>query len=120
MRRDEKPLVWLHGEIHTPPFSMQARVEAGWLLRRLQLGESLGMPEARAMPSIAKRCQELRVQDENQTWRIVYRVDEDAIVIAEVFAKKSRATPREVIAVCRRRLRAYDQLGRSEERDEEV
>jgi phage-related protein len=33
------------------------------------------------MPSIARACHELRVQDEEQTWRIVYRIDSDAIVI---------------------------------------
>jgi hypothetical protein len=31
----DKPLVWLHGEVKTPPFSKEARVEAGVLLRRL-------------------------------------------------------------------------------------
>ena len=40
----DKPLVWLHGEIKTPPFSQQARVEAGTLLGRLQQGETLGLP----------------------------------------------------------------------------
>jgi len=34
----EKPLVWLHGEVKTPPFSKKARLEAGFLLRRLQRG----------------------------------------------------------------------------------
>jgi len=31
-----------------------------------------------------------------------------AIVIAEVFSKKTPATPRFVLDACRRRLRAYD------------
>ena len=47
-----KPLVWLKGEVKTPPFSAEARVEAGFLLRRLQKGESLGLPHARPMSSI--------------------------------------------------------------------
>jgi len=46
--------------------------------------------------------------DERATRRIVYRVDDDAIVIAEVFSKKTPATPRFVLDACRRRLRAYD------------
>jgi hypothetical protein len=37
----DKPLVWLHGEVRTPPFSKEARVEAGVLLRRLQRRETL-------------------------------------------------------------------------------
>jgi len=92
-----KALAWLHGEVRTPPFSANARLEAGTLLRRLQDGESLGMPHSRPMPSIGSRCHELRVPDESATWRIVYRIDVDAIVIAEVFSKKAQATPRKVI-----------------------
>jgi phage-related protein len=38
----------------------------------------------------------------------MYRVDRDAVVIAEVFAKKTPHTPREVIDTCIRRLREYD------------
>ena len=102
------------GEIKTPPFSATARIEAGILLRRLQLGESIGLPHVRPMPSIGRRCYELRVRDAEQNWRIVYRVDEDAIVIVEVFAKKTRATPKKAIETCRARLQAYDRLTRGE------
>jgi phage-related protein len=45
----------------------------------------------------------------NATWRIVYRIDADAIVIAGVFSKKTPQTPKHVIADCQRRLRRYDQ-----------
>lgn len=104
----DKPLVWLQGQIKTPPFSSAARVEAGVLLRRLQRGEGIGLPHSRPMPSIAPRCHELRVRDAGRQWRIVYRVDDDAIVILEVFAKKTRQTPTEVLRRCRQRLAAYD------------
>ena len=104
---DAKPLVWLHGEIKTPPFSAEARLEAGLLLRRLQNGESLGMPHSRPMPSIDKGCHELRVVDRDKTWRIVYALEDDAVVILEVFPKKSAATPKRVIDQCRRRLKRY-------------
>ena len=60
------------------------------------------------MPSMGSRCHELRINDESATWRIVYRLDADAIVILEVFSKKSRATPKAVIDACKRRLRDYD------------
>jgi len=66
-----------------------ARVEAGFLLRKLQAGESLGLPHSRPMPSIGTHCHELRIQDEKRTWRLVYRIDRDAVVILEVFAKTS-------------------------------
>ncbi len=110
MSREDRPLVWLEGEIKTPPFSVQARIEAGTLLRRLQRGDNIGMPHSRPMPAIGKRCHELRVRDKNQNWRIVYRIDSDAIVIVEVFAKKTGTTPKNVIDKCKARLKAYDEI----------
>ena len=111
----DKPLIWLHGEIRTPPLSAAARVEVGVLLRRLQRGELPELPHSRPMPSIGRRCHELRITDEDVTWRIVYRIDTDAIVIADGFAKKTPATPKAVIAVCQRRLRTYDSVAREKE-----
>jgi phage-related protein len=108
MSLDDKPLAWLHGEIKTPPLSPAARLEAGFLLRRLQRGARLSLPHSRPMPSVGARCHELRINDEDNTWRIMYRIDADAIVILEVFAKKTGKTPRNVIDVCKRRLRDYD------------
>lgn len=58
----DKPLVWLHGEIKTPP------------------------------------------------------IDPDAIVIAEVFKKKTKKTPPEVIDTSRQRLKAYDDAARGRSR----
>ena len=104
----DKPLVWLEGEVKTPPFSAAARLEAGYLLRRLQRGERLSMPHSRAMPAIGRRCHELRVNDADQTWRIIYRTNPDAVVILEVFSKKTNQTPKRVIDTCRRRIKDYD------------
>ncbi len=106
----DKPLVWLHGEVKTPPFSQNARIEAGFLLRRLQQGELLALPHSRPMPDIGKRCHELRIVDEDKSWRIVYRADEDAILILEVFHKTTQKTPKSVIDNCKRRIREYDSL----------
>ena len=107
MSQADKPLAWLYGEVKTPPFSRESRLDAGFLLRRLQKGESLGMPQSRPMPAIGPRCHELRITDESVKWRIVYRVDPDAVVIAAVFKKKTTKTPKEVIDVCKDRLRRY-------------
>lgn len=104
----DKPLVWLEGAIKTPPFSQAARLEAGYLLRKLQQGERLGMPHSRPLPSIGSRCHELRINDQRTTWRIIYRIDSDAIVILEVFNKKSRTTPKAIIDVCKKRVKEYD------------
>ena len=108
MNTGDKPLVWLHGEVKTPPFSDGARIEAGYLLRLLQKGESLGMPHSRPMPSIGSRCHELRIVDKEATWRIIYRVDQDAVIILEVFKKKTAQTPKRIINICKKRLKDYN------------
>jgi phage-related protein len=89
-------------------------LEAGVLLRRLQRGESLGLPHSRPMPQIGRQCHELRIVDAETTWRIVYRIDPDAIVIVEVFAKKTATTPKRVTDACQRGLKSYDALAREE------
>jgi phage-related protein len=108
----DKPLAWLHGEIKTPPMSRSARLEAGFLLRQLQHGDLLSMPQSRPMPGIGPRCHELRINDATVTWRVVYRIDIDAIVILEVFAKKTGKAPKAVIDTCRKRLKEYDNAGK--------
>jgi phage-related protein len=108
MSNGDKPLVWLHGEVRTPPFSKAARLEAGSLLRLLQRGEYLSLPASRPMPSIGPRCHELRINDANVNWRIMYRIDQDAIVILDVFEKKTNRTPHHVIEVCKKRIKDYE------------
>lgn len=108
MNATDKPLIWLHGEVKTPPLSPMARLEAGLLLRRLQRGELLGMPHSRPMPTIGPRCHELRIKDARVTWRIIYRIDSNAIVILEVFSKRTPRTPVSVIETCRQHIRSYD------------
>ncbi len=86
---------------------MEARVEAGVLLRRLQRGDNIPLPHSRPVPGIGKACHELRIRDVNKIWRIVYHVDTEAIVILEVFAKTTQQTPKSVIDTCKARLKLY-------------
>jgi phage-related protein len=60
------------------------------------------------MQSIGSRCHELRVRDRFKDWRLVYRIDNDAIIILDVFEKKTNQTPNAIIVACKRRLVAYD------------
>lgn len=108
MNGDRKPLVVLHGEIKTPPFSEEARVEAGNLLGQIQRGDLIGMPLSRPMPSIGAGCHELRVRDADHNWRIIYRIDHDRILLVDVFAKTTQQTPKHIIDACKSRLRRYD------------
>ncbi|MDA0311146.1 MAG: type II toxin-antitoxin system RelE/ParE family toxin [Gemmatimonadetes bacterium] len=93
--------------MRTPPFSPEARAEAGFLLRGLQRDESLSLPHSRPMPSIGRGCHELRIVDRDATGRIVYHVDADAVVILEVFSKKTKTTPKRVVEACTTRLTIY-------------
>lgn len=112
-----KPLVWLKGEVKTPPFGKQARIEAGFLLRRLQQGEALSLPHSRPMSSIGAQCHELSINDKNQTWRIIYHLAQDAVVILDVFSKKTATTPVDTLAVCRKRLSMYRRVASDKERE---
>lgn len=102
-----KPIFWLFGQVKTPPFSEPARHEAGMLLGRLQDGAELTVPHARPLPSISERCLELRIKAKEGEWRIICRIFTDAIVVLDVFKKK---TPKSVIAPCVKRLSAYERI----------
>ncbi len=100
--KSDKPPVWLKGEVKTPPLGDKARIEAGFLLRRLQQGDTLSLPQSRPMPTIATRYHELRITDRDQTWRIMHHVASDAVVILDMFAKRTEATPTGVLDTCRK------------------
>ena len=78
------------------------------MLRALRGGENLSLPQSRPIRSIGARCHELRIVDEEINWRIVYRVDPDAIVILEIFEKKTNRTPKSVTDVCKKRIKDYE------------
>ena len=108
MKAVQKTLVILSGEIRTPPLSLSARREIGFLIRKLQQGHTLEMPNSRPMPSVGRRCHELRVRDVDQSWRVLYRVDPDAVLIVGMFRKKTEKTPKRAIQQARRLLSLYD------------
>ena len=105
--QEDKGIVWLRGEVSTPPFSVEARRETGAMLRQLQQGVALAFPHSRPLPCIGARCHELRVTDRDSIWRIIHRIEADAIVILDIFQKKTQATPDAVIAQCKARLARY-------------
>ena len=115
MNPKDKPLVWLSGEVKSPPLSKDARLEAGYLLRSLQAGHLLSLPHSRPMQSVGTHCHELRINDKASTWRILYRIDRDAILILEVFQKKTSKTPKSIIEICQRRAKQYDVDSNSED-----
>ena len=60
------------------------------------------------MTAVGARCHESRINDEVGTWRVMYRIDRDAVGVLEVFAKKTGSTPNAIIKICQKRLREYD------------
>lgn len=102
-------VVWIGSEIKTPPVSDSAREEMGRLIRRLQRGLEVTMPHSRPMPEIGRHCHELRVTDSDANWRVIYRIDTDAIIIVNVFSKKTPTTPNSVKQTCRKRLAQYNE-----------
>ena len=103
-----KPLVWLRREVRSPPLSRNARVQLGYRRRLLQEGMVLGMPHCRSLKAAGRSCYELRVRDAGVNWRLVFRVDHDAVVVAGLFTKTSRAATDRLIEKSRRRLAEYD------------
>ena len=59
------------------------------------------------MSVIGRRCHELRIVDADATWRIMYHIAAEAIVILDVFGKTTRTTPKRRLDEARRRLAAY-------------
>ncbi len=104
----DKPVNWLGGELKSPPMGKEARLKAGFYVRMLQGGETLSPPESRPMPSIGPRCHELRINDKDSTWRVVYRLDPGSVLIIDVFNKKTQKTPKAAIEKFKARLREYD------------
>lgn len=104
----QKSVVWIRSEIKTPPISEPAREEMGRLIRRLQRGLAVTMPHSRPMPEIGRHCHELRVTDADAIWRVIYRMDADAIIVVSVFSKKTSTTPTAVKQTCIKRLTEYD------------
>jgi hypothetical protein len=89
--------------------SQETRVEAGFLLRQLRHAELLSMPQSRPMPSIGARCHELRVNDVSSTWRVIYRIDKDAIGFSRSL---QRRPAKRLIGTCRKCLKEYEDAGK--------
>ena len=66
------------------------------------------------MADIGAGCHELRIVDGSLNWRIMYHIATDAIVILDVFVKKTTATPKFAIAECRKRLAEFQRVANSQ------
>jgi phage-related protein len=86
---------------------LDARREAGYLLRLLQDGHQLSMPLSRPMPAIAVGCHELRLTAEGTAWRVFYYLDTDVVLVLGVHQKATQRTPKRWLTSCKSRLKLY-------------
>ena len=87
-------------------FPREIRDRLGKALYLLQVGEHLGMPLSRPMPSVARGVSELRFHCEDGQFRTFYfTASSQGILILHAFAKKTMQTPQGEIEIARVRLK---------------
>jgi len=87
-------------------FPEEVRRELGYLIFRLQQGESFGLPSSRPMPDVAAGVSELRVRGADGVYRAFYFLRrEDRILVFHAFKKKTQATPPQEMKTGARRLK---------------
>lgn len=56
---------------------MEIKKDLGSILTLLQMGESVGMPDVKHMPSIAKGASEIRIKDQSGIYRAFFVIETD-------------------------------------------
>ena len=109
---EEIEIVWIKTKIKTPPFSEDARIQAGTLLRRIQYGEKLSMPHSEPIPIIGNNCHALRIRDAEKKifWRIIYHISSEYIVVLNVFGKQRNRISNSEIELSQKRLSQFYEL----------
>lgn len=84
-------------------FNKDAKQDAGYQLDKIQRGEQ--PDDFKAMPSIGKGVEELRIWDESGTYRVIYmaRIN-DAVYVLHAFQKKTQATLKRDIELAKARF----------------
>ena len=87
---------------------MEIKKDLGSILTQLQLGESVGMPDVKPMPSVAKGVSEIRVKDQSGIFRVFFVIKTDlGILVFHGFKKKTQQTPQNEIETGKKRLKAF-------------
>lgn len=72
----------------------------------LQMGEPLGMPNARPMPGVGAGVSELRVKGKDGSFRaFYYAASSRGVLVFHAFMKKTQRTPPLEIELARKRLK---------------
>ncbi len=85
-------------------FPKEATRDAGRQLGKVQAGKS--PDDWKLMPSIGKGVREIRIWEQNGTYRVIYVVKSHrAVFVLHAFVKKSQATAKKDIELARKRLK---------------
>ena len=84
-------------------FNKDARQDAGYQLDKVQRGEQ--PDDFKAMPSIGKGVEEIRIWDESGTYRVIYTARlNNAVYVLHAFQKKTQATLKRDIELAKTRF----------------
>lgn len=84
-------------------FPEDARHDAGYQLDKVQRGSQ--PDDFKPMPSIGKGAEEIRLQDDTGTYRVIYTARvRDAVYVLHAFQKKTRATSKRDIDLATERF----------------
>jgi phage-related protein len=99
-----KPLRFLGDSLkRLREFPEDAKQEAGFQLDKVQRGERPS--DGKPMPSIGKGVEELRIWQEDGTFRVIYTAKRaDAVYVLHAFQKKTQTTPKHDIELAKKRF----------------
>ena len=87
---------------------MDIKKDLGSILTLLQLGESVGMPDVKPMPSVAKGASEIRIKDQSGIYRAFFVIEVDlGVLVFHGFKKKTQTTPKNEIETGKKRLKCF-------------
>jgi phage-related protein len=87
-------------------FPEDAKQDAGYQIDKVQRGEQ--PDDFKAMPSIGKGVEEIRLWDESGTYRVVYTARiANAVIVLHAFQKKTQATSKRHIDIAKERFNEF-------------
>lgn len=102
-----KSILWHPKALDTiRTFPEDVRRKIGYLLRKLEEGEFLGMPHARPMSIVGSGVMELRVSSQDGAFRVFYVLKiGEKITVFHAFHKKTQKTDHSELVLGKKRLR---------------
>lgn len=99
-----KPIEFLGDSLRSlREFPDDAKRDAGYQLDRVQHG--LQPDDFKAMPTIGKGVEEIRVRDDTGAYRVIYTARlADAVYVLHAFQKKTQATSKRDIDLAKQRF----------------